>query len=264
VTGNTPNQWDINGQIKPIILDLNGSGIHLTSAQNSPVTIMDNSVQESLGWITSGEGVLMLNSNGNGTLTNINQISFASYVPGAQTDLQGLAAFDTNGDGKLDAGDALFNEFGVLLANGKFVSLEQLGITSINLTSNNQEQTLNGNTIYGITTYQTAKGQTLDAADTALATANIYTGPSSQFFNNSKSNGSILHFNDIFPETKNIDFSKLPENLANNVNSEQKHNPLGHESYGPSSVHAAIGEWSAGDIQHINDQLQHHHHETHH
>ncbi len=202
----------------PIILDLTGAGIYLTSPSDSHETIGQiTGTQNNLpvGWITAGEGVLMLNSNGNGTITNPNQISFVSYLPGATTDLQGLAAFDTNHDGKLDAGDADFAQFGVLLANGRFESLSQLGITSISLTSNNQAQTMNGNIIYGMTSYTTTSGKTFQAADTGLAV-----GPVSK--------GASLHTHDIFSVQHNIDFSKIPHDhhlssslplLASNVGS---------------------------------------------
>ncbi len=171
-TGSHNYTLPATGTVTPVILDLIGNGIHLTSSSQSNETLGEISGTNStlpVGWITPGEGVLMLNSNGNGTLTNINQISFASYLPGAQTDLQGLAAFDTNHDGILSSADANFALFGVLLANGDFETLTQLGITSISLTSNHQSQTLNGNTIFGLTTYQTVNGQTHLAADAALS-----------------------------------------------------------------------------------------------
>jgi hypothetical protein len=144
----------------------------------------------------------MLDEAGTGELNNVKQISFASYLPGAQTDLQGLVHFDTNHDGKLDIGDKQFDQFGVLEVNGKFETLSQLNITSISLTSDNHKEMMNGNTIFGFTTYQTADGKSYQAADVGFMV-----GPASK--------GDALHTNDILPaQNQNIDLSKVPEPAA--------------------------------------------------
>jgi len=65
------------------------------------------------------------------------------YKEGAQTDLEGLTAFDTNNDGLLDANDADFGKFRVWQDldqdgesdEGELKTLEEAGITSFELTS---------------------------------------------------------------------------------------------------------------------------------
>ncbi|MBI2790488.1 MAG: cadherin-like domain-containing protein [Gammaproteobacteria bacterium] len=189
----------------PIILDLTGDGINLLSSSQSDTTVGDINGNDSnlpIGWFGEGNGVLMLDEAGTGELNSVKQISFASYLPGAQTDLQGLVHFDTNHDGMLDIGDNQFNQFGVLEANGKFETLSQLNITSISLTSDNHKEMMNGNTIFGFTTYETADGKSYQAADVGLMV-----GPASK--------GDALHTNDILPEQNQIiDLSKVPEPAA--------------------------------------------------
>ena len=44
-------------------------------------------------------------------ITDFSELSFADDFPGAKTDLEGLSAFDSNNDGRLDANDERFDEF---------------------------------------------------------------------------------------------------------------------------------------------------------
>lgn len=101
---------------------------------------------------------------------------FARYKAGAMTDLQGLQAFDTNGNNLLDAGDALFNRFGVwqdansdgVSQAGEFTSLAARGIATISLTSTNSGYDYNGAYVAGLTSYTTTGGATRIAADVSL------------------------------------------------------------------------------------------------
>lgn len=224
ITSNTPND------IKPVVLDLTGNGIHLISPENSPVTLGDLSGsdnQQRVGWIMDGQGVLMLDTYGNGKVMDLNQISFVSYTPGAKTDLQGLIAFDTNHDGLLDVGDKNFNQFGVLLTNGKFESLSQLGIVSISLISDNHQEMMNGNTVYGYSSYKTVNGASFKVADTGFAISSSAKGP-------------YLHFNDVISEKHSLDFSKLPEASSSPTGEQNVHHApasaLVHEVSAQSSV----------------------------
>lgn len=195
ISGNLPND------IAPVVLDLTGNGIHLISPIDSPMTLGDLSGNDSpqrVGWITDGQGILMLDSYGNGKIMDLSQISFVSYVPGAKTDLQGLAAFDTNHDNFLDVKDNHFNQFGVVLADGRFESLSQLGIVSISLTSDQHQEMMNGNTIHGYSTYQTTTGDIYKVADVSLSVS-------------SDAKKTLLHTQDILLDNHPLDFSKLPE-----------------------------------------------------
>ncbi|MBS0287874.1 MAG: hypothetical protein JSR17_11295, partial [Proteobacteria bacterium] len=212
----TSNTLTTHITITPVVLDLTGDGIHLVSASASHVTLGDvtgTTILNPIGWITSGEGVLMLDSNGNGTLTQFNQISFASYVPDAKTDLQGLVAFDTNHDGFLDAGDAQYNQFGVLLANGKFESLSQLGINNISLHSDNQAQLVNDNVVFGSSSYQGANGKSYQVADVGFTVGQV-------------NKGVALQTSDVLLNPNHLDFNNLADNKSPDSSSAASHSPV--------------------------------------
>ena len=60
----------------------------------------------------------MLDLAGTGQITERNQVIFTDWDPTATSDMQALAnVFDTNGNGKLDAGDAQFSAFKILVTN---------------------------------------------------------------------------------------------------------------------------------------------------
>src|SRR5262249_50256373 len=126
-----------------------------------------------------------------GSVLKQSEISF-SGINGAATDLAGLReGFDGNHDGYLDLHDAQYNNFGLWQdnnADGKveqdeYHTLSQLGITGINLTSDNHQTTQNGSIIYGMGTYETAEGHTFSIADAALAT--LHSSPSVDSHDNS-------------------------------------------------------------------------------
>ncbi|WP_147821036.1 Ig-like domain-containing protein [Salidesulfovibrio onnuriiensis] len=104
------------------------------------------------------------------------------YKEGAQTDLEGLTAFDTNNDGLLDANDADFGKFRVWQDldqdgesdEGELKTLEEAGITSFELTSDGVREERGSNTIFGTGKYHKqgqhnqTNGETGDFTDTAF------------------------------------------------------------------------------------------------
>ncbi len=128
----------------PIILDLAGDGIETVSAAESDARfdLDGDGLADDTSWIGSGDAFLYLDRDGNGTMSGVEEISFVDDVPNAATDLAGLAAFDSNGDGVLDADDERFAEFGVwadadgdgAVDEGETASLTTVGIRSIDLT----------------------------------------------------------------------------------------------------------------------------------
>ncbi|OIQ99411.1 bifunctional hemolysin/adenylate cyclase precursor [mine drainage metagenome] len=163
----------------PIAIDLNNQGIAFTPVDQSNVfaQVNNDGWKHQTSWITPGEGVLAYDPNGTGKITSASQISFAQYLPGAQTDLGGLAAFDSNHDGIFNKNDAAWSKFGVWVATdqnggGQFETLDQLGVASISLTSDNQFSVVNGDTVHGVATVTMTDGTTRNAADVTLAYSN--------------------------------------------------------------------------------------------
>ncbi len=161
------------GQTPPIVLDLNGDGVQLVALASSTAYFdMDNDgVREQTGWVDANDGLLVFDRNANGTIDNVDEISFARDVNGAATDLEGLRAYDTNHNGFFDAGDAQFasfqvwqdvNQDGVSQAD-ELKSLTSAGVSMINLTltlTGDSRVNAQDNLIYGTTVYVRSDGST--------------------------------------------------------------------------------------------------------
>jgi Ca2+-binding RTX toxin-like protein len=167
--------------LPPIVLDLDGDGIELTSWQTSPVGFdMDaDGNPEATGWVGADDALLALDRDGDGAITDGSEISFIEDLPGALSDLEGLAAFDTDADGYFDAGDARYGEFRVWQdANHDGVSqteelrtLGEHGITAINLTRDLTGHTAEGaadNVITATSEFVRADGTTGVVGDVLL------------------------------------------------------------------------------------------------
>ena len=132
------------GISSPIILDLNGNGVTLVDNKQTKVGFDwdGDGVKNQTGWIGKDDGFLFIDRDGNGTVTNAGELSFTSDKEGAKSDLDGLRAFDSNGDGIFSSADDQFGQFKVWRdknGNGRvnkkeILSLEEAGIASIDLT----------------------------------------------------------------------------------------------------------------------------------
>ncbi|MEW9309937.1 beta strand repeat-containing protein [Labrys neptuniae] len=173
--GGSSSGWSFSGY--PVVLDLNGKGIHVTplSSSNKFFDMAGDGKQHRTAWAGAGNGVLVLDLNNSGVIDQKNEVDFTAWDPTAKTDMQALLdVFDTNHDGKLDAGDADWSKFKVMVTNAdgttSLETLADLGITSINLTTDNQEIVLpDGSKISGKTTYTKSDGSTGTAADASFA-----------------------------------------------------------------------------------------------
>jgi hypothetical protein len=128
---------------QPILLDLDGNGIEPTELSQSTV-FMDatgDGRDHRTAWAGAGDGVLFIDVDGDGKISNSHEYVFTEWVNGATDDLDALRrAFDSNGDGKLTQADARWGQFKVMATNPdgtmEAKTLSQLGITEINLTAN--------------------------------------------------------------------------------------------------------------------------------
>ena len=153
---------------KPVVLDLDGDGVELVSLEDSTAfyDIDGDGYRERMGWVSADDGLLAYDKNGDGVISGREELSFVDYVPGARTDLEGLAHFDSNGDGRLDASDAEWGRFRVWRDldqdgesdAGELQTLAEAGISSIDLASDGVERTVSGNRIFGEGSYTDADG----------------------------------------------------------------------------------------------------------
>ena len=128
----------------PVALDLDADGVELIAMEDSMVRFdMDNDGQrDHTGWIGADDALLVLDRNGDGMILQGAEISFTGDLAGAQSDLEGLGAFDSDHDGFLDTDDEQFATFQVWRdANqdgfsqaSELDSLAAHGIMSIDLT----------------------------------------------------------------------------------------------------------------------------------
>lgn len=111
-----------------------------------------------------------------GRITSLDEISFMDDWPGAKTDLEGLQAFDTNGDGMLSAEDERWQDFGLfqdlnsngIQDEGEFTPMADTGIVAISLSGQGEPFDINGNLVMGMTTVWMADGSTREAGDVML------------------------------------------------------------------------------------------------
>ncbi|HEX8640273.1 MAG TPA: VCBS domain-containing protein, partial [Allosphingosinicella sp.] len=174
----------------PVVLDLNGDGVDLIHLNASGVHF-DQGADGTLnrtGWVGAADGLLVLDRNGNGTVDNSSEISFVGDKAGATTDLEGLVAFDSNGDGILGVGDARFAQFQVwqdsnqdgISQASELRTLAAAGIVSIDLDGQTTGQTLQNatdNVIFNMTRFTRADGTFGQAGDVALAYESVPAAP---------------------------------------------------------------------------------------
>lgn len=161
----------------PVVLDLNGDGISITerTASNTYRDVNGDGTEHRTAWAAAGDGVLVYDYTGTGDVDSPQAFQFTTWDPTATSDMQALAdVFDTNHNGKLDAGDAKWTSFKVMVTNADgtttLKTLSQLGITSINLKPDNTQAVLSdGSQILGSTTFTKSDGSTGTAADVLLA-----------------------------------------------------------------------------------------------
>lgn len=164
---------------KPVTLDLDGDGLQYVGLDDSRAyfDLNHDGWRERLAWAGEGDALLARDIGSDGVIARADEISFAAYLPGARTDLEGLAAFDSNGNGLLDKLDARWQEFGAwrdthgdgVSAPGEFLSLDDIGITQIDLRSDQQLRQFDGVTELGQSRFTWADGHTGAVGDVAFA-----------------------------------------------------------------------------------------------
>lgn len=172
------------GHIPPVVVDLDGDGIELISLADSSVLfdMDDNGELDRTGWVGPDDGLLVLDRDGSGAIDNWTEFSFSIDLEGAQSDLEGLRAFDSNGNGIFDEKDQAFslfqiwqdaNQDGISQAD-ELKSLTHWGIVSIRLGLDETGRTLDGatdNVLFATSEFTRRDGTTGDVGDVFFAYA---------------------------------------------------------------------------------------------
>lgn len=169
----------------PVVIDLDGDGVELITLEDSSVNFDfdDDGFLERSAWAGSDDGLLMYDADNNGEITQADEIALASLTPGEDTDIEALEAlFDSNNNGKLDAGDADWNKFKVwqdinsngVVDSGELKSLSSAAIASIGfqLRADTEIVFSDGSKIFSLVDVTKTDNTVIDAADARLAYVN--------------------------------------------------------------------------------------------
>ncbi|WP_317202683.1 SdrD B-like domain-containing protein [Janthinobacterium sp.] len=135
-SGENDMSWDAT--ITPIVIDLNGDGIHTIARGDfhGSFDLLGNGHAIQSGWISGNDGFLAVDSNGNGRIDGIGEL-FGGASKGSG--FAKLASFDSNGDGFVDAHDDKFAELRIwrdansngVTDAGELMSMHDAGVSSL-------------------------------------------------------------------------------------------------------------------------------------
>lgn len=137
-------------QQDPLILDLDGNGIDITSLENGKQFDIDgDGSRDQTAWITGADALLALDRNGDGAINDGREL-FGDQN-GAKDGFAELSKYDDNLDGLINEMDGVFSSLVLLRANGSQQSLSDGGIKSISLSliTPLDERLIGGNLVAG-------------------------------------------------------------------------------------------------------------------
>lgn len=165
-------------QASPLVLDLDGDGIELTSLLNSGVyfDLDQDGFAEQTGWVSADDGILVIDKNSNGKIDDITELFGTKNSDGFAI----LNPFDTNNDGIIDLNDSQWSDLRIWTDTNldgrseitELHTLNSLNIASLNLTAQLTENPelvsghdLQGNTLTHLSSYISTSGQERALAD---------------------------------------------------------------------------------------------------
>ena len=175
--------WDGDGRDDiglPVAFDLDGDGeVAFVDLTNSSAfyDLSGDGFRNWTTWIGAADGLLGYDANGDGTIAGRNELVFADYASGAQTDLEGLHAFDSNGDLTLTSADVQWQSFYLwqdtdqdgISDPGELQTLQAAGITGLSLVSDNNRREVGPNILFGDAAVSWADGRSTVAVDAAIS-----------------------------------------------------------------------------------------------
>lgn len=177
--------------IDPLVLDLDGDGIELTSVDNHVVRfdIDGDGFGEATGWVHSDDGLLVLDRNGDGLINDISEL-FGNQTTSGFVALRGI---DSNADGFIDTAEPNFSHLQVwrdLDSDGRsdgneLFTLDELGISRIRTAASSTNITNAGNQITETSHFELADGSQREIANVGFSVdqLNSYYDPYSTFSN---------------------------------------------------------------------------------
>ncbi len=165
--------------ISPLVLDLDGDGIELSSVLGSDSVYWDidnDGFLEQSGFVTGDDGLLAIDLNGDGVINNHSELFGTETTDGFTV----LSNYDSNSDGVIDSSDTQFSDLLVWIdanadgysASDELYSLADLGITDIALNASLVDYEISGNQITHESTF-TINGQTRTIVDAWFSYDNV-------------------------------------------------------------------------------------------
>lgn len=171
-------QYNAYFAVTPIVLDLDGHGVNtLAAAQGVNFDLLGTGQTHKVGWVAGNDGLLVMDRNHDGVINNGSELfgmgTILANGKHAKDGYEAMAEQDTNHDGKLDSHDAHWKDLKVWVdANhdgktdaGELKTLDELGITSIDLNATKGSGSDNGNLIGLVSSYTTTDGSKHVVAD---------------------------------------------------------------------------------------------------
>jgi hypothetical protein len=166
---------DVAPVAPPIGLDLNGDGIVSFIGTKGGASFDYGAGSVATAWVGPQDGILIRDANHDGSVS-ADEIVFAT----SGSDLEGLARYDSNGDGQLSSADAGFDDFGVWqdadsdgqVDAGELRSMTAASIASISLSSDGIAYSAAGGdvSVVGTGSFTRADGSTGVLADAVFRT----------------------------------------------------------------------------------------------
>ncbi|WP_234416491.1 calcium-binding protein, partial [Xanthomonas fragariae] len=196
----------------PLTLDLDGDGIETLAASYGVLFDHDgDGVKTGTGWVSSHDGLWVLDRNGNGVIDNGGELFGADTVLAngqkATSGFEALRGLDSNGDGVFNRFDSSFSQVRIwrdLNQDGisqavELSTLESVGVASIELTPSTADDLDlgNGNVVDNRGSYTQVDGSKGLAGDLQLAMNNFF-----RDFSGSLSPIEVTDEADVLPSLK--------------------------------------------------------------
>ncbi len=169
-------------EASPLVLDLDGDGIELTRLTGQGAVYWDidvDGMKEQSGWVGPDDGLLALDSNGDGVINDHSELFGTLTVDGFTI----LSALDSNDDGKISKTDKAFGNLRVWQDRdqdgktdpGELLKLNKAGVKSIDLNAATVAETIAGNAITHRSTYIDTNGKKQAIVDAWFQYDNVNT-----------------------------------------------------------------------------------------
>ena len=142
---------------EPLVIDLDGDGLTLSSARVS-FDLLGDGTQQRTTWVGAREGLLALDRDGDGAITSVHELLGDKGNCAGQAcydGIESLKAMDSNGDAQLDASDPVYAQLLVwtdadqdgVSAPGELRSLADHGIRALKLQARDEAVRHAGGTV---------------------------------------------------------------------------------------------------------------------